>query len=75
LPKKYVANRKASITQTIFSDYFRTLDVKMCSQNRKILLFIDLCPDHPQDTSYPKNVKIVFSPLTAPAFSSHVTGE
>jgi hypothetical protein len=66
LPTKYVANRKAWVTQAIFIDYFRALDAKMSSQNRKILLFLDQCAAHPQDTSYLKNVKVVHqhSPTT-----------
>jgi hypothetical protein len=35
-PTKYVANRKAWVTQAIFTDYLRALDAKMSSQNRKI---------------------------------------
>jgi hypothetical protein len=60
LPTKYVANRKAWVTQAIFTDYLRALDAKMSSQNRKILLFLDQCAAHPQDTCYLKNVKVVF---------------
>jgi hypothetical protein len=62
LPTKYVANRKAWVTQAIFTDYLRALDAKMSSHNRKILLFLDQCAAHPQDTSYLKNVKVVYFP-------------
>jgi hypothetical protein len=34
LPTKYLANRKAWVTQAIFTDYLRALDAKMSSQNR-----------------------------------------
>jgi hypothetical protein len=62
LPTKYVANRKAWVTQAIFTDYLRALDAKMSSQNRKILLFLDQCA-YLQDTSFLKNVKVVFFSL------------
>jgi hypothetical protein len=48
----------------------RVLDGKMTSQNRKILFIVDQCAAHPQDTSYLENVKLVFSPQTALAFSN-----
>jgi hypothetical protein len=41
LATRYMANRKAWVTQVIFTDYIRALDAKMSSQNRKILLFIN----------------------------------
>jgi hypothetical protein len=75
LPTKYVANRKAWVTQAIFTDYLRALDAKMSFQNRKILLFFDQCAAHPQDTSFLKNVKVVSFPQTAPAFSNHLNRE
>jgi hypothetical protein len=37
LPTKYAGNRKAWITQAIFTDYSRALDARMSSQNIKIL--------------------------------------
>jgi hypothetical protein len=69
---KYSANRKA---YTIFIDYLRALDVKMSSQNRKILLFTDQCALHPQDTCYAENLKVLLFPQTASAFSNHLTRE
>jgi hypothetical protein len=62
LHTKYVANRKTWVAQAIFTDYLRALDAKMSSQNRKILLFLDQCAAHPQNTSYLKNVKVVYFP-------------
>jgi hypothetical protein len=48
----------------------------MSFQNRKILLFLDRCAAHPQDTRYLKRVKVVFfPPQTAPGFSNHLTRE
>jgi hypothetical protein len=49
----------------IFIDYLRALDVKMSSQNRKILLSTDQCAPHPQDTNYLENLKVVLFPQTA----------
>jgi hypothetical protein len=59
LPTKYAANRKAWVTQASFTDYVRALDAKISSQNRKILLLVNQCAAHPQDTSYIKNVKVM----------------
>jgi hypothetical protein len=47
--------------------------IKRVSKNMKILLFIDQCAVHPQDTSYLKNEKIVFRSQTAPKFSNYST--
>ena len=60
LPTKHAANQTARVTD-IFSDYLRAVHAKTSSQNRKILLFIDQCVVHPQDTSYLTNVKVAFS--------------
>ncbi|XP_070385946.1 tigger transposable element-derived protein 4-like [Dermacentor albipictus] len=46
LPVLYEANKKAWITQQLFSDYVRKLDRKFKSQNRKVLLFVDNCGAH-----------------------------
>jgi hypothetical protein len=35
----------------------------MGSSNRKVLLFVDKCPAHPPDTTFLKNVKVVFLPV------------
>jgi hypothetical protein len=75
LPTKYVANRKARVPQTIFTDYLRALDAKMSSQNRKILLFLDQCAAHLQDTSFLKNVKVMFFPPNCTRFSNRLTKE
>jgi hypothetical protein len=62
LPTKYVANREAWVIHAIFTYYLRALDAKMSCQNKKILLFLDQCAAHSQDTSFLKNVKVVFFP-------------
>jgi hypothetical protein len=71
LPTKYVANRKAWVTQAIFTDYLRALDAKMSSQNRKILLFLDQCAAYPRDTNYLKNVEVVFFPPNCTSILQH----
>jgi hypothetical protein len=50
LPVKYYANKKAWMTTTIFTEFLRALDASMGVQSRNILLFVDNCAAHPQDT-------------------------
>jgi hypothetical protein len=58
-----------------FIDYLRALDVKMSSKNTKMLLIVDQCAAHPQDTSYLKNMKICFISQIAPAFFNDLSRE
>jgi hypothetical protein len=74
-PTKYVTNRKAWVIQAHLTDYWRASDTKMCLRNRNIAHFMGQCAAHPQDTSYLNNVKDVFCPITATAFSNHLIME
>lgn len=62
LPVKYYANNKAWMTTNIFNLFLRDLDAEMRKKQRKILLFIDNCAAHPNDTAFLKNVKVMFYP-------------
>lgn len=46
----------------IFLNFLREFDAKMGSAARKVLLFVDRCAAHPPDTSFLRNVKVVFLP-------------
>jgi hypothetical protein len=50
------------MTTTIFTEFLRELDASMGVQSRNILLFVDNCATHPQDSSFPRNVKVVYYP-------------
>jgi hypothetical protein len=54
--------KKAWITTTIFTEFLRALDASMGVQGRNILLFVDNCAAHPQDTLFLRNVKVVYYP-------------
>ena len=60
LPTDYNANQKAWMTQHLFEDFARKLDMKMRLQKRKIILFVDQCTAH-VDLNL-KNVHIEFFP-------------
>jgi hypothetical protein len=44
----------------------------MGSSNRKVLLFVDKCPAHPPDTTFFKNVKVVFLPVNCTSRLQHL---
>ena len=47
LPVDYRSNAKAWITAQLFEDWLRKFDHKMSNEQRKVLLFIDNAPSHP----------------------------
>ncbi|CAE1153554.1 unnamed protein product [Acanthosepion pharaonis] len=63
LPFSYFANRKAWMTSQLFTDVMKTLDRKMISQNRKIILFLDneTCHNLLPGTNL-SNIKLSFMP-------------
>lgn len=61
LPVIYRANKKAWITSDIYEQWLRDLNKSMMKQKRKIVLFVDNCPAHPQIDRL-SNVKVVFLP-------------
>ena len=52
LPVTYLANAKAWMSGEIFIEWFKKIDLLMKRQNCKILLFLDQCTAHPQETSF-----------------------
>ena len=64
LPAYWFANKKAWMTTALFQDWLKILNRQMRSQNRKILLFIDNAPSHP-DVKL-SNVLVKFSSLQTP---------
>ena len=60
LPTKYHANGKAWMTTEIFCSFLHSLEAQMGVQNRKIILFVDNCAAHTKDTSFLRNVKVVW---------------
>ena len=47
LPVTYRNNNKAWMTGYLWTEWIRSLDNKMASRKRKIVLFVDNCPAHP----------------------------
>jgi hypothetical protein len=50
------------MTCEIFQEFVVSLDRRMASKSRKILLFVDHCPAHPKDVRNFKNVQVEFFP-------------
>lgn len=64
LPVKWVANRRAWMTSSIFTEWVRRFDRRMALAGRKILLFLDNATCHPRRDDL-TNVKLVFLPPNA----------
>lgn len=47
---------------TIFTGILRAVQASVGVQSRNILLFLGNCNAHPQDTSFLRNVKVVYYP-------------
>jgi len=62
LPCTYRHNKAAWMTCEIFHEFLVSLDRRMASKSRKILLFVDHCPAHPKDVGNFKNVRVEFIP-------------
>ncbi|CAH1241537.1 TIGD4 [Branchiostoma lanceolatum] len=60
LPVTYKNNRKAWMTSDVFLDWLSKLDKKMGQQGRKILLFADNAPSHPNVSL--RNIELKFFP-------------
>ncbi|GBL94401.1 Tigger transposable element-derived protein 4 [Araneus ventricosus] len=54
LPAKFLNNKKSWMTMSFFTDWLKELGDKMRKQERRIILFIDQCPNHPPDTDFLK---------------------
>ena len=62
IPVNYDANKTAWMTSNIFTEWLKKIDKDMIKQKRKILLFMDQSPTHPQEIDFLQNVKIIFFP-------------
>ena len=64
----YYANKKAWMDSELIEEILRTLNRKCAAEDRKILLFIDNAPSHPESLSYCfSHVQIVFLPKNTTA--------
>ena len=61
LPVAYKANKRAWMTSILFVEWLQKLDRQMRVQNRKIAMFIDNCPAHPQSVKL-TNIDLFFFP-------------
>lgn len=61
LPINYRANNKAWMTSEIFVSELRNWDEELKRANRKILLFVDNCPAHPEVKNL-QQIKLAFLP-------------
>jgi hypothetical protein len=62
LPCTHHHNKSAWMTCEIFQEFLVSLDRRMASKSRKILLFVDHCPAHPKYVRNFKNVQVQFFP-------------
>lgn len=67
LPIHYYNNKKAWMTGKIYEDYLMRVNNKMKSQGRKILLFLDNAPSHPE--LHLSNIKIIFFPPNTTSYT------
>jgi hypothetical protein len=44
----------------VFEEFLQTLNAKMASKNRNILLFMDNCAAHPKNVAHLSNVHVEF---------------
>ena len=60
LPVTYASTKKAWMTSQLFQTWLNTVNTKMKSEDRSILLFVDNCSAHPDVVR--SNVKLIFLP-------------
>ena len=69
----YYANKKAWMDSELMEEILRTLNKKCAAQDRKILLFTDNAPSHPESFSDCfSHVQIVFLPKNTTSNCSHL---
>ena len=61
IPVAYQANKNSWMTSVLFVEWLQKLNHKMKMKNRKILMFIDNCPAHPQKVEL-SNIQLAFFP-------------
>jgi hypothetical protein len=62
LPCTYRHNSSAWMTCALFMEFLTCLERRMAAKNQKILLFVDQCVAHFEDTSELRNVRVEFLP-------------
>jgi hypothetical protein len=62
MPCTYRHNSSAWITSALFMEFLTCLERRMAAKNRKTLLFVGHCAEHPKDTSKLRNVEVEFLP-------------
>ena len=62
LPVSYKSNKKAWMVSLVFEEWAMKLDERMTEEGRRIILFIDNCPSHPNIQKKLINVKLDFVP-------------
>lgn len=62
LPVTYRNNQKAWMTSMLFEEFLLDWDRKLEAENRKIILFVDNCPAHPQIQNKLSQIKLQFFP-------------
>ncbi|KAM5255825.1 tigger transposable element-derived protein 4 [Ctenodactylus gundi] len=62
LPVYYEANRMAWMTSDIFEQWMQKLDEKFQAQQRRVVVFVDSFPAHP-DVENLKSIELAFFPL------------
>ncbi|XP_003417565.2 tigger transposable element-derived protein 4 [Loxodonta africana] len=61
LPVYYEANRKAWMTSEVFEQWMRKLDEKFQAQQRRVVIFVDSFPAHPEVKDL-KSIELAFFP-------------
>ena len=61
LPCRYRSQRKSWMTGDLFGVWIRKLDSSLRVQDRKVVLFIDNCPAHPEIKKL-TNINLIFLP-------------
>ncbi|XP_007670010.1 tigger transposable element-derived protein 4 [Ornithorhynchus anatinus] len=61
LPVEYEANRTAWLTSEVFERWMRRLDDKFQAQQRRVVIFVDTLPAHPEVKNL-KSIELAFFP-------------
>ncbi|XP_004708821.1 tigger transposable element-derived protein 4 [Echinops telfairi] len=61
LPVHYEANRMAWMTADVFEQWMRKLDEKFQAEHRRVVVFVDSSPAHPEVTNL-KSIELAFLP-------------
>ncbi|XP_055617640.1 tigger transposable element-derived protein 4-like [Toxorhynchites rutilus septentrionalis] len=62
LPVIYKSNKNAWMVSALFEEWILNLDERMVSEGRRIILFIDNCPSHPNIQQKLRNCRLQYFP-------------